>query len=119
MDEFGEDDNRSGYTVRKYLERKLKNYIPGIRTEYYIPNQAKTIIVEDMTKILFKLAEEKGNKEDSEISILKEASKILQRRTQEFMKTTAEFSGSMEMKHNENMKLILLISYNCFANGCF
>ena len=54
-----------------------------------------------MTKILFKLAEEKANKENSEICILKKAAKILLRRTQELKKTSVEFSGSMAVKHNE------------------
>ena len=77
MGEFGEHDNRSGYTIRKYLERTLKKNIPGIRTEYFIPNQEKRIVAEDMTKILFKRAEEKANEEDNEICILKKAAKIL------------------------------------------
>ena len=47
-------------TICKYLERKFKKNIPEIRTEYYIPNQANRTIVEDMTKILLKLAEEKA-----------------------------------------------------------
>ena len=47
-------------TICKYLERKFKKNIPEIRTEYYVPNQANRTIVEDMTKILFKLAEEKA-----------------------------------------------------------
>ena len=55
-----------------------------------------------MTKILFKLAEEKANEEDSEICILKKDVKMLQRRTQEFMKTPVNFSGSVALKHNEN-----------------
>ena len=37
--------------------------------------------MEDMTKILFKFAEEKANEEDSEICIPKKAAKILRRRT--------------------------------------
>ena len=111
MGEFGEHDNRNGYTIRKYLERTLKKNIPGIRIEYFIPNQAKRIIVEDMTKILFKLAEEKANEEDSEICILKKAAKILRRNTQEFMKTPANFSGSMAVKHNENNSPDILCSF--------
>ena len=95
----------------QYLDRKLKKNIPGIRIEYYIPNQAKRIIVEDMTKILFKLTEEKENEEDSEICILKKAAKILRRRTQEFMETPVEFSGSMAVKHNEKNSPDILCSF--------
>ena len=100
MGKFGEHDNRSDYTIHKYLERKYtRKNITGIWIEYYnIPNQAKKIFVEDMAKILFKLTEENANKEGSEICIL---AKIL-RRTQKFMKTPVEFSGSMAAKHNEN-----------------
>ena len=54
----------------------MKN-IPGNRINYYRPNQVKRITAENMTKILFKLAEEKANKEDSEICIVKKAAKIL------------------------------------------
>ena len=100
MGEFGELENNSGYTICKYLERKLKKNIPGIRIEYYIPNQAKRIIVEDMTKILFKPPEKKVYEEDSEMCILKKASKILRRKARKFMKTTVEFSR-MAVKHNE------------------
>ena len=81
MDELGEHDNRIGYTIRKYLEGKLKLKVPGIRIEYFIPNQAKRTIVEDKTKILFKLAEGKANEEDSEICILKKAAKVVRRRS--------------------------------------
>ena len=102
LSEFGEYDNRNGYTIRKYLERTLKKNVSRIRIEYFIPNQAKRIIVEYMTKILFKLAEQKPNEKDSEICILKKAAKILRRNTQEFMKTPVNFSGSMAVKHNEN-----------------
>ena len=77
MGKFGEHDNRSGYTIRKHLEKELMKNIPGNRINYYRPNQVKRIIAENMTKILFKLAEEKANKEDSEICILKKAAKIL------------------------------------------
>ena len=54
-----------------------------------------------MTKILFKLVEEKANEEDSEICIFKKAAKILRRRPQEFMETPVHFSGSMAVKHNK------------------
>ena len=47
--------------ICKYLEKKLKKNIPGNRIKYNIPNQAKGIIVEDLTKILFKLVEELSN----------------------------------------------------------
>ena len=100
-----------GYTVHNYLERKLKQTIPGISIEYYMPNQAKSIIVEDITKILFKLAEERANKEDSEICILKKAAKIIRRKRQESMKTIVEFSGSMEVKHNESNSPDILWSF--------
>ena len=111
MSEFGEYDNRNGYTIRKYLERTLKKNVSRIRIEYFIPNQAKRIIVEYMTKILFKLAEQKPNEEDSEICILKKAAKILRRNTQEFMKTPVNFSGSMAVKHNENNSPDILCSF--------
>ena len=67
MGEFGGHYNSSGYTIRNYQERTLKKNIPGIRIEYFIPNQTKRTTVEDMTKILFKLAEEKANEEENEI----------------------------------------------------
>ena len=73
------------YNFTQYLDRKLKKNIPEIRIEYYIPNQAKRIPVEDITKILFKLAEEKANEKSSETCILKKAAKILRSRTKEFM----------------------------------
>ena len=91
LGEFGDHDNRSGYAIRKYLERTLKKNIPGIRIEYFIPNQTKRTTVEDMTKILFKLAEEKANEEENEICMY--TAEILRRRTQEFMKTPVKFSG--------------------------
>ena len=100
LGEFGDHDNRSGYAIRKYLERTLKKNIPGIRIEYFIPNQTKRTTVEDMTKILFKLAEEKANEEENEICMY--TAKILRRRTQEFMKTPVKFSDSMAVKHNQN-----------------
>ena len=40
-------------------------------------NQAKGMIMADMTKILFKLAEGKAIEADSKICILKKATKIL------------------------------------------
>ena len=67
--------------------------------------------MEDITKILFKLAEERANKEDSEICILKKAAKILRRKRQESMKTIVEFSGSMEVKHNESNSPDILWSF--------
>ena len=100
LGEFGGHDNRSGYAIRKYLERTLKKNIPGIRIEYFIPNQTKRTMVEDMTKILFKLAEENANEEENEICMY--TAEILRRRTQEFMKTPVKFSGSMAVKHNQN-----------------
>ena len=67
--------------------------------------------VEDMTKILFKLAEEKVNEEDNEIYIFKKAEKILRRRTQEFMKTPVTSSGSVAVKHNENNSPDILCTF--------
>ena len=75
MGEFGEHSNRSGYTIPKYQKNMLKKNIPGIMIEYYMPNHTKRVIVEDMTNILFKLAEEKADGENSEICILKKAAK--------------------------------------------
>ena len=97
--------------ICKYLEKKLKKNIPGNRIKYNIPNQAKRIIVEDLTKILFKLVEEKAHKEDSEICILKKVTKVLRRRTQEFMKILLEFSGSMAVKNNKNNSPDILYSF--------
>ena len=54
-----------------------------------------------MTKMLFKLAEEKSNVRGQRNMYTKKAIKILQRRTPEFMKTPAEFFSSMTVKHNE------------------
>ena len=88
MREFGEHHNRSGYAIRKYLEKKLKKNVPGIRIEYYLWNQVNRIIVENMTRILFKHAEEKANGENSDI-----------------------FSGSMAVKHKENNFSDILCSF--------
>ena len=111
MGEFGEHSNRSGYALRKNLNKKLKKNILATRIEYYILNQAKRVIVKDMTKILFKLADEKANGDHKEIFILKKTAKILRRRTQEFMKTSVELSGSMSVKHNENNSPDILCSF--------
>ena len=102
--------------ICKYLEKKLKKNIPGNRIKYNIPNQAKRIIVEDLTKILFKLVEEKAHQEDSEICILKKVTKVLRRRTQEFMKILLEFSGSMAVKNNKNNSpdILLLLKMVAF-----
>ena len=40
-----------------------------------MPNQAKRVIVEDMTNVLFKLVEENANGENNEICILKKTAK--------------------------------------------
>ena len=53
----------------KYKEKNLKKLISRIRLEYYISNQQIRIAVENMTKILLKLTEEKGNKEYNRINI--------------------------------------------------
>ena len=98
------------YNFTQHLDRKLKKNIPRIRIECYIPTQANRIIVEDMKKIIFKVAEEKLNEGDSDICILTKTTKILRRRTQKFMKTLVEFSGSMAMKPNEK-KLSLCLMF--------
>lgn len=84
MGEFGEHNSRSGYSICKYLERKLKKDIPGIRMK--------------------------------RIFILIKAAKIQQRRKQEFMKTPAEVSGSVAVKHSGNDYLDILC---LFLNSCF
>ena len=99
------------YNFTQHLDRKLKKNIPGIRIECSIPTKANRIIVEDMKKIIFKLAEEKLNEGYSDICILKEATKILRRRTQKFMKTLREFSGSVAVKPNEKNYRYVLCSF--------
>ena len=64
-----------------------------------------------MKKIIFKLAEEKLNEGYSDICILKKATKILRRRTQKFMKTLIEFSGSVAVKPNEKNYRSALCSF--------